>query len=114
MPSSKNVRRVVTLVDDDDKAVVLLDGVNPHTAVHPDRNVVSRLLWVTDCTPAAISGTADRAAAPVGIAPPAGGSVFRIVDFPPITPEIEGRRPGAMQRELAAHPPGAAARRDIR
>jgi mannose-6-phosphate isomerase-like protein (cupin superfamily) len=105
VPLSENVRRVVTVVDDDGKAVVLLDGANPHAIARPDRNVVSRLLWVTDRTPAAISGTADRAANPIGIAPPAGGSVFRIVDFPPVTRAIEALDPGAMQRDLAAHAP---------
>jgi hypothetical protein len=105
MPLSENVRRVVTVVDDDGKAVVLLDGANPHTAVRPNRNVVSRLLWVSDRTPAAISGKADRAADPIGIAPPAGGSVFRIVDFPPVTPAIEALDAASMQRELADHAP---------
>jgi hypothetical protein len=106
MPRSDNVRRVVTVVDDDGKAVVVFDGPNPHTAVRASRSVVSRLLWVTDRTPAAISGQADRAADPVGIAPPAGGSVFRIVDFPPITADMEARPPDTMQRELGDHVPG--------
>jgi mannose-6-phosphate isomerase-like protein (cupin superfamily) len=105
MPPSDNLRRVVTVVDDDGKAVVLFDGANPHIAIRPDRNVVSRLLWVTDRSPAAISGPADRAAAPIGIAPPAGGSVFRIVDFPPVTPEIEALAPDTMQRGLADQAP---------
>ena len=30
MASSADVRRVVTTVDDNDKAVVLFDGANPH------------------------------------------------------------------------------------
>src|ERR1700722_3272189 len=105
MPLSQNVRRVVTVVDDGGKAVVLFDGDNPHRMARPDRGSVSRMLWMTDRSPAAIEGTADRAAAHVGIAPPAGGSVFRIVEFPPITPEIERLPPGHMQNELAPHAP---------
>jgi mannose-6-phosphate isomerase-like protein (cupin superfamily) len=105
MPLSENIRRVVTVVDDDGKAVVLLDGDNPHKTVRPNRNSVSRMLWMTDRSPAAISGTADRAAVNVGIAPPTGGSIFRIVEFPPITPEIERLDPNQMQSELAAHAP---------
>ncbi|HEY4407286.1 MAG TPA: cupin domain-containing protein [Xanthobacteraceae bacterium] len=104
MPLSENVRRVVTAVDDDGKAVVLFDGDNPHKVVRPNRNTVSRMLWMTDRVPAALSG-ADRAAASVGIAPPAGGSVFRIVEFPPITPEVERLAPDDMDGELAAHAP---------
>ncbi|HEY6259884.1 MAG TPA: cupin domain-containing protein [Xanthobacteraceae bacterium] len=104
MPPSENVRRVVTVVDRDGKAVVLLDGDNPHRMARPNRNSVSRLLWTTDASPAPISGT-DRAAVNIGIAPPAGGSIFRIVDFPPITPEIERLDPNQMQSELAVHAP---------
>jgi mannose-6-phosphate isomerase-like protein (cupin superfamily) len=105
MPLSENIRRVVTVVDGDGKAVVLLDGDNPHTTVRANRNTVSRLLWTTDRSPAAVSGTTDRAAVNVGIAPPAGGSIFRIVEFPPITPEIERLDRDHMQSELAPHAP---------
>jgi hypothetical protein len=105
MPLSENVRRVVTVVDDDGKAVVLLDGDNPHKMVRPNRSSVSRMLWMTDRSPAAMSGTADRAAVNVGIPPPAGGSIFRIVEFPPITPQIEQLDPDNMHGELAAHAP---------
>jgi mannose-6-phosphate isomerase-like protein (cupin superfamily) len=105
MPLSENVRRVVTVVDRDGKAVVLLDGDNPHRMARPGRNAVSRMLWMTDRSPAAHSGSADRAAVNVGIAPPEGGSIFRIVDFPRIRPEIENLDPGHMHGELAAHAP---------
>jgi mannose-6-phosphate isomerase-like protein (cupin superfamily) len=105
MPLSENVRRVVTVVDDDGKAVVLFDGANPHKMARPNRNSVSRLLWMTDRSPAALSGTADRAAVNVGIAPPAGGSIFRIVEFPPVTPQIERLAPDNIHGELAAHAP---------
>ena len=105
MPLSENIRRVVTVVDHDGKAVVLFDGDNPHKMARANRGSVSRMLWMTDQSPAASSGAADRAAVHVGIAPPAGGSVFRIVEFPPIAPEIEGLDPGQMHSELAAHAP---------
>jgi hypothetical protein len=103
-PLSDHVRRVATVVDRDGKAVVLFDGDNPHKMARPNRNSVSRLLWTTNASPAPLSG-ADRGAMNVGIAPPAGGSIFRIVDFPPIRPEIEKLDPGQMHAELAADAP---------
>jgi mannose-6-phosphate isomerase-like protein (cupin superfamily) len=92
MPLSNNVRRIVTTVDETGKAVVLFDGDNPHTVNRPNRANTSRLLWVTGETPADISGPADRAAlamGKIGISPPPGGSVFRIVEFPPVGPEAD-------------------------
>ena len=59
--SERKFRRVVTTVDANGKAVVLFDGDNPHKVVRPNRSVTSRLVWVTDQTPADMSGTADRA-----------------------------------------------------
>jgi mannose-6-phosphate isomerase-like protein (cupin superfamily) len=85
MELSEQVRRVVTGHDESGKAIVLMDSANPHKIVRPLTGTVSRLVWATDASPADISGTADRAANPVGVAPPAGGSVFRIVEFPPTT-----------------------------
>jgi quercetin dioxygenase-like cupin family protein len=38
---------------------------------------------VTDESPAAPAGSADRAAREIGIPPPRNGSIFRVVDFPP-------------------------------
>jgi len=67
MALSADVRRVVTTIDSKDKAVVLLDGANPHKKVRPQAQTVSRLLWVTDQTPADLSGSADRAAIDIGI-----------------------------------------------
>jgi naringenin degradation protein FdeH len=108
MALSDNVRRIVTTVDASGKAVVLFDGDNPHTIKRPNRSSTSRLLWVTGETPADISGTADRAAqalGKIGIAPPDGGSVFRIVDFPPITPEEEKLDPNYLHSQIGAHAP---------
>jgi mannose-6-phosphate isomerase-like protein (cupin superfamily) len=100
MPPSADVRRVVTTVDKNNKAVVLFDGTNPHKKVRPTTNTVMRMLWVTDQTPADLSGTGDRAAIDIGIMPPRGGSVFRIVEFPPETAESRNLASDAMHRSL--------------
>jgi len=100
MALSADVRRVVTTIDKNDKAVVLLDGPNPHKKVRPHAQTVSRVLWVTDQTPADLSGAADRAAVDIGIMPPRGGTVFRIVEFPPETAEMRNLDPSTMHASL--------------
>ena len=70
-------------------------------------------LWVTDRAPADNSGTGDAAARPVVLEPPAGGTIFRVVEFPPDltlagfdrTAAFESMGAGhAMDRSAARHP----------
>jgi naringenin degradation protein FdeH len=105
MALSADIRRVVTTVDKNDKAVVLIDGPTPHKRVRPHAQTVSRLMWVTDRTPADISGTKDRAAIEIGIMPPRGGSVLRVVDFPPETDEMRKLDPHTMHASLGEGAP---------
>ncbi len=91
-------RRIVTTHDNSGKAVVLFDGANPHKVVRQPTGLVSRVIWSTDATPADMTGAADRGAAKVGISPPPGGSVFRIVDFPPTSAEMEKLDPSFMAK----------------
>jgi mannose-6-phosphate isomerase-like protein (cupin superfamily) len=105
MPLNQDVRRVVTTVDPSGKAVVLLDGPNPHNKVRPQRQTVSRLLWVTDATPADMTGSQDRAAREIDIAPPQGGSVFRIVDIPPTPPEVNALDLDYQHKIIGDHAP---------
>jgi naringenin degradation protein FdeH len=76
------VRRVVT-GHRDGKAVVLYDSAAPNQKRRQASGLVSTLIWVTEETPADISGRADRAAREIGVPPPPAGSIFRVVDFPP-------------------------------
>jgi hypothetical protein len=78
------IRRVVTSNQTDGKAVVLFDGASPKITARAESGVKSSLLWVTDSTPADVGGVQDRADRMIGIPPPPGGSVFRIVDFYPV------------------------------
>jgi mannose-6-phosphate isomerase-like protein (cupin superfamily) len=100
MALSTDVRRVVTTIDRNDKAVVLLDGPASNKKVRPGSGTVSRVLWVTGETPADLSGTADRGAVDIGIMPPRGGSVFRIVEFPPETEAMRNLDPNTMHASL--------------
>jgi mannose-6-phosphate isomerase-like protein (cupin superfamily) len=72
----------VTGHDRNGKAVVVMDGAAPNRRVR-QTGLVSTLLWVTEETPADISGDADRAAREIGVPPPPNGSILRVVDFPP-------------------------------
>jgi quercetin dioxygenase-like cupin family protein len=87
---AKPVRRVVTGHDAHGKAVVLMDGPAPNQKVR-HTGLVSTLMWATDETPADISGAGDRAERDSGVAPPPAGSILRVVDFPPLSPEEAAR-----------------------
>ena len=76
-------RRIVTTNDASGKAVVLMDGPAPNVKVRRTLAVVSTLIWVTDSTPPDISSNADAADREIGVSPPSGGSIFRIVEFAP-------------------------------
>jgi mannose-6-phosphate isomerase-like protein (cupin superfamily) len=78
----KPIRRVVT-GHRDGKAIVLFDSAAPNRKLRQASGLVSTLLWVTDETPADIARADDRSLREIGVPPPAGGSVFRVVDFPP-------------------------------
>jgi mannose-6-phosphate isomerase-like protein (cupin superfamily) len=80
-------RRVVT-GHKDGKGTVLYDGPAPNRKLRKASGLVSTLLWVTDESPADLSGLADRAEREIGVAPPPLGSVFRVVEFPPERREV--------------------------
>jgi mannose-6-phosphate isomerase-like protein (cupin superfamily) len=98
------IRRVVTTLDAAGKAVVQFDGDSPHAVKRAGRPNTSTLLWVTDGAPAELWGPKDRAARAIGTSPPDQGTVFRIVDYPPVTPEMEKADVSARMQELAHEP----------
>src|ERR1700691_2540724 len=57
------------------------------TSVHRREavGVTNTLLWVTDSNPPDLSNREDAANKEIGVVPPPGGSVFRIVEFAPET-----------------------------
>ncbi len=81
-PTSQ-IRRVVTGKDPAGKAIVLMDGPAPNVVGTPERGTTSTLLWVTDSTPAVVSGNADAANRKIGILPPGNGTVLRVIEFAP-------------------------------
>jgi len=79
------IRRLVTGHDPNNVAKVLIEG--PATnAKRPNAGAVSTLIWSTDRTPADISTgeeIEDLGARILGTAPPANGTRFAVIDFPP-------------------------------
>ena len=104
---SNPVRRVVTGHDDGGKAVVVADGAAPNVRARPG-GIVSTLLWVTEETPADMSGGADRAERTIGIPPPERGSIFRVVDFPPVGEEVKSIANADYLRSMGIEPAAGA------
>jgi len=82
----RQVRRVVTGHDARGRSTILADGISPH--VMPFVGVAGFTvtdLWSNASTPAdnSVATAADPCALPIDIKPPAGGSVFRVTQFPP-------------------------------
>ena len=79
------IRRFVTGHDAKNVAKVVMQG--PATnAKYPSAGTVSTLIWSTDRTPADISSgedVEDLGARIIGTAPPANGTRFAVIDFPP-------------------------------
>jgi mannose-6-phosphate isomerase-like protein (cupin superfamily) len=91
---------VVTGHDDNGKAIVEADGAAPNVRVREGAGFVSTLLWVTDETPALGDLRADRADRTISTAPPANGTILRVVAFPPVTPETENVDQAALLRTM--------------
>ena len=95
------IRRVVTGHDENGKAIVLSDGPAGNVKVRAAAGgLISTLAWTTDETPANINGAGDRAERDIGVAPPDAGSVFRIVDFPPLAAGTGAIDHDAVLREM--------------
>jgi len=84
-PDYPPIRRVVTGHDAHEVAKVIIDGAAANWK-SSSPGTVSTLIWSTDTTPADIAvGEAieDLGARVIGTAPPAHGTRFAVIDFPP-------------------------------
>jgi quercetin dioxygenase-like cupin family protein len=79
----RQTRRVIADHDANGKAVITEDGNTPNVKVRAAGGLTSTLVWVTNQTPAQLDSQEDPSLQDVGVAPPRGGSILRIVDFPP-------------------------------
>jgi mannose-6-phosphate isomerase-like protein (cupin superfamily) len=97
------VRRVVTKLDESGKAVVMIDEHTPLTAPRPPNYAAN--VWVTSTNLPDFTNTADRGKTKIGLVPPKGGTVFRIVDFAPESQGEHPRDPNFMMKIVGAEAP---------
>jgi mannose-6-phosphate isomerase-like protein (cupin superfamily) len=60
-----------------------MDG--PASSIHnrAELGITNTLLWVTDSAPSDLSDQSDAATRKIGVTPPPGGTIFRVVEFAP-------------------------------
>jgi hypothetical protein len=86
---ASDIRRVVTGLDSNNKAVVQFD--ERLTLAPGPYGIAGLNLWITDSYPPALSFKGDPAKKPIGISPPDNGSKFRVVEFPPLDAAAEAK-----------------------
>ena len=97
------MRRVVTGLDANGKAVALFNANVPLTSLRSPNPAGE--MWVTSASPTGYSDKEDWAKTKVGVAPPAGGTIFRIVDFPPTSEKVNAMDVNTMMRAVGANAP---------
>jgi mannose-6-phosphate isomerase-like protein (cupin superfamily) len=98
------VRRVVTKIDASGKAVVMFDGAVQLKSFRSPNPAGE--MWVTDKSLPDFNWNADRALTKVGLVPPRNGTIFRIVDFAPLSPEAEKKMDiNLMMKVVGDHAP---------
>lgn len=101
------VRRVVTALDANGRAVALADGAVELKSFRSPNPAGE--MWVTDKYPPDYSAKEDRAQTKVGLIPPVNGSIFRIVDFAPLTPAVSQMDVNMMMKVVGDHAPAKGA-----
>jgi len=106
-----SIRRIVTGHDEHGKAVVITDEPAPNVLVRAVGGLSSTQLWRTFATPANNTDADDPVVGEIITPPPANGSVFRIVEFEPVGPEIETLDHSALAGALGAKSSGGVSNR---
>jgi mannose-6-phosphate isomerase-like protein (cupin superfamily) len=79
--NASDIHRVITGFDANNKSTALFDSQVPLEAGKSGNP--GAILWITDSYPLGFSQE-DTGKRPLGIAPPANGTVIRVVEFPPV------------------------------
>ena len=104
--NAADIRRVVTGLDENNKAIVLFDS---RVTLSGNRNL-SAELWSTDSSPPGFSFKDDRGAKPFSkpnpVSPPDNGSIFRVMEFLPLAPGAESKMdPNLVMKVVSDHAP---------
>lgn len=79
-----HIRRVVTANGADGKSRVIFDGA-PTNTIEPVPGLRLSDIWETAAPPTLVDGTTtDNVARPVRLDPPLGGTIFKVVTYPPV------------------------------
>jgi len=78
---ASDIHRVITGFGADNKSTTLFDSRMPLEV--GKSGTAGAVLWITDTYPLGFSQQ-DTAQRPIGIPPPANGTVLRVVEFPPV------------------------------
>jgi naringenin degradation protein FdeH len=106
------MRRVVTGHDARGRSVVLTDGESPHRFVLEKAGGLGLTeLWETRSAPADNTGRADAADHERRIEPVNGGTVFRVIEYPPDRERLKSIDPEAHFASMGARAADAATRR---
>ena len=101
---ASDIRRVVTGLDANNKAVVMFDSRMPLQS--GPYGLTSSNLWVTNSYPLGFSFKDDTSAIPVGVSPLDNGTKFRVVEFPPLDAATEAKmEPGFLMKAVGAVAP---------
>jgi mannose-6-phosphate isomerase-like protein (cupin superfamily) len=96
---ASDIRRVVTGLDANNKAVVMFDSRMP--LQKGPLGLQATNLWVTNSYPLGFSFKDDTSAIPVGISPLDNGTKFRVVEFPPLDAATEAKmEPGFLMKTV--------------
>ena len=84
MTEQANVTRRIVVVDENQRSKVISDGPTPDVRTDPARPGFScARIWVSGATPVRLKGLRESLHLPHFLEPPPGGSVCRVVTFPP-------------------------------
>jgi mannose-6-phosphate isomerase-like protein (cupin superfamily) len=99
--TAADIRRVVTALDANDKAIALFDS---RVTLEPG-GTPSAKLWITETTPAALAVKDDSAAKSTAL-PPDTGTALLVVEFPPLDPAEEAKMdPNMMMKVIGERAP---------